>query len=265
MPELPEVETYRRRIAPKVIGGCISGTWVGKTKFRRATNFHAEKFIGKKCLGVDRHGKWLILRFAGGQDLFVHLGMSGRFEVRELKFVPDRHDHLALLLAGGISLVFNDRRRFGAYQMAPPLILGPDALSANFSAEWVNHVAPSSRSTIAAFLLNQQRVAGLGTIYASESLHAAQLNPSRGLNSLSKAEINRLVSSIKNVLRKAIEVGGTTLEDYRGTANELGNYERFLNVYGKLGCSCPRCRRKNKVVSTLISNRRIYSCLHCQI
>lgn len=222
------------------------------------------ELIGRRIDGFDRYGKVLILRLSGGIALCIHLGMSGRLVLRPF---GQPHDHFSLEFGASTSLTYNDFRRFGQITASSVLPnqqfgrFGPDALSSEFRA---SILAVQSRRPIKAVLMNQQIVAGIGNIYSCEALFIAGINPLRAANSLSARERSTLVGAIKSTLRAAIKDGGATLEDYRGTEGELGNFEKHFGVYGRVGEACQKCEDQSRITKITIEQRATYFCERCQ-
>jgi formamidopyrimidine-DNA glycosylase len=262
MPELPEAEAMRSAIAPDVVGKTIVGVWGAPHSTSRLVR--RRSWIGKHIVDVERHGKVLSLFLREGGRISFTLGMSGRLLIRER---GRKHDRLAIMFNRGTSLVFNDFRRFGrityydSSELAPHKTLGPDALSTDFSADAL--VSASARS-IKTALLDQKFVAGLGNIYTCESLFHARIHPHRPVRSLTEADRRRLVKVIKEILQNAVERGGSTLNDYRETEGEAGDYDRFFAVFGKSGQSCPGCTCSASIVRLTDAGRSTFVCLKRQ-
>ena len=260
MPELPEAEAMRATIAPKVLRQNIVGVWLSKPDRRTVSPSVRNAWIRKRILDVERHGKVISLLLQKHIRITITLGMSGRLVVRTNR---KRHDRLALELNSGMSLIFNDFRRFGRVtcsieeERSPQAILGPDALTASFSPHTLN--LKSSR-TIKAALIDQRIVAGLGNIYVCESLFRAGINPRRPVNSLTANERSRLVRAIKSILSAAVARGGSTLDDYRDTEGQAGDYDRSFAVYGRTGQPCPACTCSTGVIRAIDGGRSTFYC-----
>jgi formamidopyrimidine-DNA glycosylase len=220
--------------------------------------------VGKQFVSVERYGKLVIFELDGGVSIIAHLGMSGRFVLRP---PGDRHDHFSLRLSPEIFVTYNDFRRMGRIWIGPsglkpPLpTLGPDALSRDFCA---GTLAIPSRQAIKVLIMRQQVVAGLGNIYASESLFQAGIYPRRPAETLTNDERLALVVAIKRTLKMAIKHGGSTLDDYRGTEGVTGNFEEYFDVYGREGQLCRRCDGRSLIARTVIDQRATYFCSRCQ-
>ena len=241
MPELPEAEAMRRRIAPAVEGRRITSLWSGRHDRAGWTARDRRELIGRRVERAGRHGKLVFLEIEGGVVIVFRLGMSGRLVLRK---AGDRHDRAAIEFADGTTLVFSDFRRFGAWRVlrgetpTDAFGQGPDALSSGFTPATM---ASASRRSVKSALLDQSLVAGIGNIYACESLFAARIHPERALRSLEARERAALVRSIRRILRASIRRGGATLDDYRATEGEAGDYERWFAVFGREGGKCRGC------------------------
>ncbi len=215
-------------------------------------------------LDVQRHGKVLIFELSGGVNVSVQLGMSGRFAFRPF---GQPHDHFSLNLGPNDNLTYNDFRRFGRVIVGVNArdfwrhYLGPDALSREFRQ---STLAVSSKRSIKAVLLDQKTVSGLGNIYACEALFRAGIRPTRIASNLTGSERSVLVRAIKETLREAVKHGGSTLDDYRGTEGEAGDFEKHFGVYGRTGEPCRKCGPKARIAKIAIGNRATYFCRRCQ-
>jgi formamidopyrimidine-DNA glycosylase len=260
MPELPEAEAMRRRIAPAIEGRRIASLWSGQRDRGGWTARDRRDLVGARIEGVGRHGKLVFLEIEGGRSIAFRLGMSGRLVLRA---VGDVHDRAAVELSDGTTLVFSDFRRFGGWRVlhgespAEAFGLGPDALSPGFVPATL---VSTSRRSVKSALLDQRLVAGIGNIYACESLFAARMHPERELRSLGARERGALVRSIRRILRASIRHGGATLEDYRATEGEAGSYERRFAVFGREGDKCPGCECDGAVLRVVEGGRSTFFC-----
>ncbi|MDX5151241.1 MAG: bifunctional DNA-formamidopyrimidine glycosylase/DNA-(apurinic or apyrimidinic site) lyase [Acidiferrobacterales bacterium] len=270
MPELPEVETTRRGIAPLVEGRKITGVVVREHRLRwPVTRGLVEKLIGQKIHRVSRRAKYLLLSLDQG-TLIIHLGMSGRLWIVDSSQAAIKHDHVDIALDNGKILRFHDPRRFGAilWTTADPeshkLLrqLGPEPLGEEFTASYLYQKTRGRKRRIRDVLLDSQVVAGIGNIYANEALYLAGIDPRRAAGRISRPRIERLVSAIVEVLKSAIRAGGTTLRDFRGGDGRPGYFQQTLNVYGRAGQPCPQCG--GPVRSEQLGGRSLYFCRHCQ-
>jgi formamidopyrimidine-DNA glycosylase len=279
--ELPEVEVVRRDLERYVVGRRISAVDVRRTKNARRTirrhktpkEFRA-RLVGKKILGVDRKGKYLLVRLEGGGVLVVHFGMSGRFLMGTKGQAPDAHTHVVISFKEGRDLRFVDPRSFGELFATTLDELGrvkeldhigidplaePDFTWQRFSAQLAER-----KMKLKPLLMDQKFVSGLGNIYSDEVLWAAGLSPDRLSHELTSQEVRRLYRAIIEVVQDAIRARGTTLEDeaYLDLHGKPGEFQHELRVYGQAGEPCRRCR--TPVVSEKRSKRGMYFCPQCQ-
>jgi formamidopyrimidine-DNA glycosylase len=267
MPELPEVETIRRQLEPWLQGRRI--------RFARRVDAPAgpkydglERAAGQRIEAVGRRGKFLICPLSGGDELVVHLGMSGALRSDR----PSAHLRVELELTGPAPhrLFFEDPRRFGRflvvgggdYRGLPTLArMGPEPFDEAFDAA-AFHRALDTPTPIKAHLLSQRPVAGLGNIYVDEALWRVSLHPSRRSRSLRRSEAAALLAAIRAVLGEAIALRGTTLRNYRRVDGGRGSFAAELAVYGRQGEPCPRCGRA--IVRTVLAARGTHFCPRCQ-
>lgn len=269
MPELPEVECVRRSLEPltglKVVEArffrCEIVTRLGGASLEQHLN-------GETVSCVCRRGKSLAIRTMRGPVVGVHLGMTGRLSLVDLETPMEPHTHAAWRLSNGREVRFVDPRRFGGLWIAPTFEvfeahvwsrLGPDALEVR--AEDL-HAARASRRSIKSLLLDQALLAGVGNIYADESLFEAGLRPTRRGIRLTGQDLDRLAEAIRAVLGRAIEAGGSTLRDYRDASGQTGRAQHAHLVYGRAGQCCVRCGMSLK--KGLVSQRTTIWCSHCQ-
>ena len=270
MPELPEVETTRRGIAPVLKGRRIAGVVVREPRLRwRVPKTLPSAVVGQSVRGVRRRAKYLLIDLERG-SLVLHLGMSGSLRVVPRDTPPVAHDHVDIVLDSGRALRFNDPRRFGTLlwvegdPLAHPLLrrLAPEPLGADFNADYLWRVTRKRSASIKQVLMNSQLVVGIGNIYASEALFRARVNPRRAAGRLRREELARLVRGIKAVLNLAIRVGGTTLRDYVGAAGSPGYFRQRLYVYERTGKPCRVCRTPVRQFTQ--GQRSTYYCPRCQ-
>ncbi len=269
VPELPEVETIRRGIAPHVSGRRIEAVTVREPRLRwPVPNDLAARIVGRMVLGVERRGKYLLFDL-DRQRLLIHLGMSGRLYVLTPDVTPIKHDHLDLHLSGNLLLRFHDPRRFGAVlpldgDTQHPLLahLGPEPLSEAFSGEHLYHLSRGRSSPVKNFLMDGHVVVGVGNIYASESLFRAGIRPGLAAGRVSLPRYVRLVDAVRDTLERAIRQGGTTLRDFSGAHGEVGYFQQELMVYGRDGEACRVC--ENPIRRQVIGQRSSFYCHCCQ-
>lgn len=268
MPELPEVETVARSLAP-VIGCRIVEFQLYRDDILQARDFEPDAVRGERISRVSRRGKYLILTLTPPKHIVVHLGMTGRFWLTTEQDLPDKHTHARIRLTHGVQIHFRDPRRFGGIWLVhdPATAygrMGPEPLSRDFSEQYLAGVLNHSQAVIKHILLDQKRIAGIGNIYADESLFAAGIRPGRKANSLSAAEIRRLHRAIRKTLTEAISARGTTLRDYRDGLNLPGEFQERLKVYGKKDAACSVCGQPIVLDREVLKNRSSHYCPGCQ-
>jgi formamidopyrimidine-DNA glycosylase len=270
MPELPEVETTRRSVAPCVIGHRIARLVVYDPRLRWPVPDDLPKRVeGRTVDDVSRRSKYLLFRIGGG-SLLVHFGMTGSLRVHTR--APERrpHDHVDIVFTDGSRLRYHDPRRFGAMLWAPdpvlahPLLrnLGPEPFDPAFDADYFWRMTRSRSAAIKLALMDNHLVVGVGNIYANESLFRAGIRPTTHANKVSRPRLGRLVAEVRAVLTEAIAKGGSTLRDYVDADGEPGYFQLDYFVYGREGSPCRIC-------ATPIRHRRLgarasFYCPRCQ-
>jgi formamidopyrimidine-DNA glycosylase len=268
MPELPEVETTCRGIAPHLMHQVVSGAVVRQPQLRWPVPDLAHLLAGQTVLSVGRRGKYILIGFAHG-TLILHLGMSGSLRVLPAAVTPRPHDHVDLLF-GEYCLRLHDPRRFGAvlWTEDEPLhhprlkALGPEPLSEAFGGACLQRAARGRRLAIKGLLMDGRVVVGVGNIYASEALFHAGIRPQRACHRISRQRLERLAAEVKAVLRCAIERGGTTLRDFLNESGQPGYFAQELFVYGRAGLPCRRCG--STIRTRLVGQRASAYCPQCQ-
>ena len=270
MPELPEVETVRRQLAPWLTGRTI-------IRARRAEAppgpkyAHLERADGQRIEAVERCGKYIVMPLDGGDELVVHLGMTGQLGPRQ----PVDHLRVRVDLDEADdpdrdTLFFRDVRRFGRFVVAPdgdrsllPTLaaLGPEPLSEAFTVEALREGLRTS-GPVKQRLMGQRAVAGVGNIYCDEALWRARIHPMKAGRDVSAVKARRLRDAIVEVLEAGIAAGGTTLRDYVGVDGEEGRYVTELMAYGRTGEPCPRCTTPIRRI--LVGQRSTHFCPRCQ-
>jgi formamidopyrimidine-DNA glycosylase len=267
VPELPEVETIRAQLAPRLEGRTLARVEILDPRLTRPADLFevTEELEGDVVVAVERRGKYLLLRLESGLALLVHLRMTGSFG-----FTPLSHERAVIALDDGSRLVYRDVRRFGTWlvledaELEPYLATknGPEPLGSRFTARWLGAQLVRRRAPLKAVLLDQRVVAGLGNIYADEALWRARVSPLRPANELSAAEVARLARAIRAALRTGIERQGSTLSDYRAPDGAAGSMQEEFRVYGRDGEQCPRCRAT--IAKTRVGGRGTWYCPRCQ-
>lgn len=269
MPELPEVETTRRGIAPHLVGRTVSGVVVRDHRLRwPVPPTLARHLIGQSLEAVERRAKYLLLRFPGGTVL-LHLGMSGSLRIVRAATPADPHDHVDLVF-GDRALRLRDPRRFGSLHWVGgdpahhPLLarLGPEPLGDGFDAAGLHAAARRRRVAAKTLLMDSHVVVGVGNIYANEALFRAGIRPTRRSDRLTRADCARLVAAVRAVLTAAIAVGGTTLRDFVREDGSPGYFVSDLQVYGRGSEACRVCGSTLKAVR--LGQRATVYCPKCQ-
>lgn len=278
MPELPEVETVRRGLMPRLVGKRIVRLRQRRRDLRipMPAKF-ASKVEGRKVRAIDRRAKYLLIRLDDGQTLVAHLGMSGRMTLHDAASAAahplDRHDHVVFDIEDGWQVRFNDARRFGLMVLVADdavashkyfRSLGPEPLEDGFTGEVLAARLAGRKTPIKAALLDQKTVVGVGNIYACEALFLAGISPRRSAHTIKGERAGRLVDAIKRVLARSIEDGGSTLRDHVQPGGELGYFQTRFNVYDRAGIACPT-RGCGKTVRRLVqAGRSTFYCIRCQ-
>lgn len=293
MPELPEVETVRRGLAPILVGARIQRVELRRPdlRFPFPDNF-AKRLEGREILGLKRRAKYLIASLDDGAALIAHLGMSGAFRIETtqqaaadpigLFALPHSknpaHDHVVLHLEGA-RVIYNDPRRFGFMTLAKeaelelhPFFaeLGVEPLSNHFDAELLARLFEGKRTSLKATLLDQKLIAGLGNIYVCEALHRSGLSPMRPADDLVKTDgsptknAERLTRAIRDVLEEAVAAGGSSLRDHRQTDGSLGYFQHQFRVYGREDEACATRLCGGKIIRQTQNGRSTFFCPKCQ-
>ena len=269
MPELPEVETTKRGIAPHVIAQRVEAVLVREPRLRWPVPVDlGSRLKGQRFASVSRRAKYLLLEVETG-TLMVHLGMSGSLRLAQDSEPFRKHDHIDIKLSNGLHLRYHDPRRFGSVHWleAPadhPLLnhLGPEPLSDDFTGDYLFAQSRARKTSIKQFVMDANVVVGVGNIYANEALFMSGIRPDRPANRISRTRYQRLVVAIKEVLEFAIGVGGTTLRDFVGGDGKAGYFAQQLSVYGRGGQACNHCKKVLKEIRQ--SNRSSVFCASCQ-
>lgn len=282
MPELPEVETVRRGLAPSMTGVRIEKADINRPDLRWPfPDRMAERLTGARVDRLLRRSKYILADLDTGETLLVHLGMSGTMTVSgdpngtfgATHPEPKKHDHVVFHMANGARVTFNDPRRFGAMDLLDtatandhPLLtkIGPEPLGNDFNESYFIEAAQKKSSPIKTVLLDQRVVAGLGNIYVCEALFQAGINPTQKPRDISQQKLAALVPVVRDILRQAIDAGGSSLKDFRQADGELGYFQHHFKTYGREGepCTNPSC---DATIKRLVqSGRSTFYCPHCQ-
>ena len=269
MPELPEVETTLRGIAPHTISRRVTEVVIRQPRLRWPIPVELiTRLEQQTLLGISRRGKYLLFEFASGHAL-VHLGMSGSLRIVEAASPPNTHDHFDWVF-GDIALRYHDPRRFGCllwvegdpHAHSLLAMLGPEPLTDEFAADYLFKRSRKRTQAVKQFLMDSHIVVGVGNIYANESLFMSRIKPIRKAGSLTRRNCEELVRDIKFVLARSIEQGGTTLRDFVGGDGKPGYFAQQLLVYGRGGEPCSLCGKALKEVR--MTDRTTVYCVACQ-
>ena len=282
MPELPEVETVRRGLAPVMEGVPVARADVNRPDLRWPLPAGmAERLTGKRVLRLGRRSKYILADLDSDETLLIHLGMSGRMLVsgdplglfHHAHPAPQKHDHVVLHMENGARITFNDARRFGAMDLWPTagiaghpwlVALGPEPLGNAFHEAYLVARFKGRRTPVKSALLDQRIVAGLGNIYVCEALHRARISPKRHAGRISPRRVASLVPVIRDVLSEAIAAGGSSLRDHRQTDGELGYFQHAFRAYGREGAACPTPGCDGEIRRIVQAGRSTFYCVQCQ-
>jgi formamidopyrimidine-DNA glycosylase len=273
MPELPEVETVRRQLAKELVGRKIKSVEVN---YGGRLNVPVEFFVstvgGRAVKAVERRAKLLIIRLTGGWTLLSHLKMTGRYRLLARGEAAEKHDHLVFRLAGPHDLAFNDFRKFGFVRLYPDADAdaavakegyGPEPLERAFTpGVFAACLRRRPKGKVKQVLMDQQCVAGIGNIYADESLWGARLAPTRSVASLKDADLARLHDSVVTALKASVKRRGTSAESFFDLYGRKGTNVKYLEAYGRAGEPCARCGTPLKKVR--LAGRGTVFCPKCQ-
>lgn len=270
MPELPEVETTCRGIAPHIEGQIIKQVIVRQPKLRWPVPETLSQDLTGLCIqSVSRRAKYLLFSTASGTVL-LHLGMSGNLRIMSLDQAAGKHDHVDFVFTDGTVLRLNDPRRFGAvlwttkpaaeHQLLKDL--GPEPLLSDFSGELLYSLSRNRKTAVKSFIMDSHIVVGVGNIYANEALFMAGILPTRQAGKVSLARYQKLAECIRMVLQQAILQGGTTLRDFVNETGKPGYFQQRLRVYGRAGLPCVSCNQP--LTEIRIANRSTVFCPNCQ-
>jgi formamidopyrimidine-DNA glycosylase len=292
MPELPEVETVRRGLAPVMEGARLVEVEARRPdlRFPLPKDF-VKRLTGQTVIGLGRRAKYLLADLSSGEVLLMHLGMSGSFRVlhdggdttpgnyHHERSKALAHDHIVFRMSNGAVVTFNDPRRFGFMKLVsratldeePHLrALGPEPLGNEFDAAMLAGACRGKKTSLKAALSDQRVVAGLGNIYVCEALHRAKLSPKRRASTIATRagaandHAARLVEGIRAVLNDAVKAGGSSLRDHRQTDGELGMFQHNFRVYDREGVKCPTPGCKGMIKRIVQTGRSTFFCPVCQ-
>jgi formamidopyrimidine-DNA glycosylase len=272
MPELPEVETVRARLAPVLTGRRFESVEIFDPRLVRPYEPHAvaAELTGERVAAVERRGKYLIVRFDSRRVLLIHLRMTGSLRHGDGSLAEDPHRRAVVRLDDGSDVAYRDVRRFGTWLVLEPGELEPylerrvgeEPLDALFTAARLGERLAGRRAPVKAALLDQRTLAGMGNIYVDEALWRARIHPLRPASTIDRAELRRLHRAIRAALEAGIARQGSTLRDYRLPSGEAGSMQNEFKVYGRGGEPCDRCG--TPIAKTRIGGRGTWFCPTCQ-
>ena len=275
MPELPEVETVCRALSKVIKNSRIKKIEFYRKDLRWQVKNNLEITL-KNNIFIDpyRRGKYILIPTNTDKIFLIHLGMSGQIRIKK-KDIVQKHDHMRLIVENNnkhFVITYNDSRRFGYIDLFKKKELrehfllskiGVEPLGRELTIEYLQNNFKKRVINIKNALIDQKIIAGIGNIYASEILYKAKINPLRKVNSLSQNDLNSIITFTKIILKKSIDVGGTTIRDHMQPDGSLGYFKQKLQVYGKVNEKCKTCN--SFIVKEVISNRSTFICKHCQI
>ena len=275
MPELPEVETVCRALSKVIKNSRIKKIEFYRKDLRWQVKDNLEVSL-KNNIFIDpyRRGKYILIPTNTDKIFLIHLGMSGQIRIKK-KDIVQKHDHMRLIVENNnkhFVITYNDSRRFGYIDLFKKKELrehfllskiGVGPLGRELTIEYLQNNFKKRVINIKNALIDQKIIAGIGNIYASEILYKAKINPLRKVNSLTQNDLNSIITYTKIILKKSIDVGGTTIRDHMQPDGSLGYFKQKLQVYGKTNEKCKTCN--SFIVKEVISNRSTFICKHCQI
>ena len=275
MPELPEVETVCRALSKVIKNSRIKKIEFYRKDLRWQVKDNLEVSL-KNNIFIDpyRRGKYILIPTNTDKIFLIHLGMSGQIRIKK-KDIVQKHDHMRMIVENNnknFVVTYNDSRRFGYIDLFKKKELrehfllskiGVEPLGRELTTEYLQNNFKKRVINIKNALIDQKIIAGIGNIYASEILYKAKINPLRKVNSLSQNDLNSIITFTKIILKKSIDVGGTTIRDHMQPDGSLGYFKQKLQVYGKVNEKCKTCN--SFIVKEVISNRSTFICKHCQI
>ena len=275
MPELPEVETVCRALSKVLTNSRIKKIEFYRKDLRWQVKDNLEVSL-KNNIFIDpyRRGKYILIPTNTDKIFLIHLGMSGQIRIKK-KDIVQKHDHMSMIVENNnkhFVITYNDSRRFGYIDLFKKKELrehfllskiGVEPLGRELTTEYLQNNFKKRVINIKNALIDQKIIAGIGNIYASEILYKAKINPLRKVNSLSQNDLNSIITFTKIILKRSIDVGGTTIRDHMQPDGSLGYFKQKLQVYGKVNEKCKTCN--SYIVKEVISNRSTFICKHCQI
>ena len=287
MPELPEVEVVRRSLQSFIKGLEIKKVSVFNRNLRyKIKRDFEKKIINQKIIFIRRKSKFLLLGLENHSIILIHLGMTGKIfiinnsskKVFKTSFyyeneINKKHNHIIIKFNKFIKLIYNDVRKFGFVKIIPfssikennhLRLLGPEPLNKDFNIKYLNTKVKNIKKNIKNLLMDQKLVSGLGNIYVNEILHLSSVNPLKVSKNLKTHQAKKIVKNIKKILLNAINLGGSSIRDFKGTSGKKGNFQQKFMVYDRNGQVCKKIGCRGKIKKIYISNRSTFYCLKCQ-
>lgn len=273
MPEMPEVETVRRTLDPLMRGKIIKDVTIWYAPIIMGdSDAIVKKIIGKKVLGVERYGKYLLIRLSDNLTLVSHLRMEGKYRVTTPDAAKEKHEHVQFVFTDGSAIRYDDVRKFGRMHLVETGTecqttgirnLGPEPNTSKFNVEYFYHELSKKKKNIKNTLLDQKVVCGLGNIYVDEILWQSKIHPLSSAQKISYGIVKSLYKNINTTIVEAIEEKGTTVHSFLNAAGETGGYQNKLKVYGHVGEECLRCGTILEKIK--VNGRGTTFCPHCQV
>ena len=286
MPELPEVEVVKKSLTNSLIKSKLLNFIIKDKNLRYKLNHKDFKKIKhSKILNIKRRAKYLLIFFNNNITMLVHLGMTGKFLLRSSKRKEirtgfhdtnqriEKHDHIIFIFNNQLELIYNDIRKFGFIKIISSkdifnnkhlVNLGPEPLSKEFNVRYVKQFIMNKNIIVKNLLMNQKFVSGLGNIYVNEILFKCKLSPYKNIKKISDSQINLLVKSTKNILKKSIINGGSSIKNFQNSYGKKGKFQENFNVYDKKNQNCPDYNCKGLIKKIMVNNRASYYCNYCQ-
>jgi len=275
MPELPEVEVICQGLQPHIIGKSILDIHCSGKRLRTAVECEGmqSELCNQHIHSLTRRAKYLILKMRNGAGLILHLGMTGNIGIFKQGTARKKHDHICWLLDNDQEMRLNDTRRFGAVHLLPAreakdlekdffAATGPEPFARSCTASYLKNRAAKRNQAVKAFIMDSHVIAGIGNIYANESLFRTAIHPARPASSLSKKEWRRLLTIIRKTLKHAIQCGGSTISDFVNASGDGGYFQMNFQIYGKNGEACIVCG--GIIQKTVLGGRTSFFCPACQ-
>jgi formamidopyrimidine-DNA glycosylase len=274
MPELPEVQTVVNGIKSKINKHKILQfkKYISKLRYPIQKNLSSE-VESSTVTTVYRRAKYIIINLSNNRSLVIHLGMSGRIIIVDNNKKIHKHTHISIFFNKNLVLQFIDPRRFGYIFVTETCLLenhkffrdlGVEPLSRQFNSQFLLNLVHRKKSPIKNIIMNQKYIVGVGNIYAAEALFLSGINPTNTGNSITKQDCIKLVNAIKNILRKSIKLGGSSINDHTMISGKMGYFQNKLKVYGREGLKCRKRSCQSLIIRIVIAQRSTFYCAKCQ-